>query len=292
MPTSAGIASLVGPFQGRGLFGAQPARLALRRGPVGGGLVFALGRARLPASVDRVTTDTSWAGLPRGVPVRNTTLASSDGVHVVATVEHVLSALAGAGIWDAVIEIDGPETPILDGSAADFARALGAAGWCGTADATPLRLAGPIEVRDASGATITATPRERGGSFTYHLNYGPASPLRPQTASWRQGDVAEYLARVAPARTFSLEAEAAAARAAGLFAHLTPRDMLVIGPDGLPVDNAFRFPDEPARHKLLDLIGDLALLGRPLAADVIATRSGHTLAHAFCRAALAAAVKD
>ena len=71
----------------------------------------------------------------------------------------------------------------------------------------------------------------------------------------------------------------------GLFQNLTTRDMLVIGPKG-PIDNAYRFPDEPARHKLLDLIGDLALVGRPLVARVHAVRSGHALNHAAARALL------
>jgi UDP-3-O-acyl-N-acetylglucosamine deacetylase len=72
-------------------------------------------------------------------------------------------------------------------------------------------------------------------------------------------------------------------RSAGLFAHLSARDMLVIGPGG-PIDNTLRFPNEPARHKLLDLIGDLALVGRPVLADITASRSGHALNAAMARA--------
>lgn len=78
-------------------------------------------------------------------------------------------------------------------------------------------------------------------------------------------------------------------RSMGLFAHLTPREMLVLGADG-PIDNALRFEDEPARHKLLDLIGDLALVGAPLQADIVATRSGHALAHEAARAVLGSLV--
>jgi len=69
---------------------------------------------------------------------------------------------------------------------------------------------------------------------------------------------------------------------AGLFRHLTVRDMLVVGPDG-PIENTYRFPDEPARHKLLDLIGDLALVGHPIGGSVVATRSGHALNHEMAR---------
>lgn len=74
-------------------------------------------------------------------------------------------------------------------------------------------------------------------------------------------------------------------RAMGLFKHVTPREMLVIGPDG-PIENELRFADEPARHKLLDLIGDLVLCGGPLQADVVATRAGHALNHRMARAIL------
>jgi len=238
-----------------------------------------------PLRVSAVTDDASWAGLPAGVPVRNTTLRTPSGQYI-ATIEHLASALSALGHWSLRAELDAPEVPILDGSALPFADALRALGPPG-ASPPPLVLREPVEV-SAGNAAIRAEPSAPGSQieYTYRLDYGPNSPLKPHDATWR-GSPDEYLNDIAPARTFSLRAEAEAAQRAGLFRHLTPSEMVVIGDDGHPIDNAWRLPNEPARHKLLDLIGDLALLGRPLHARVTATRAGHALTHELCRRILA-----
>lgn len=206
----------------------------------------------------------------------------------IQTVEHVLSALAAAGITDALVEVDAPETPIGDGSALLFIEAIDRAGvraLQGTIE--PIVVRDTVTVEDGSGGRIVATPGEAGGlELIYHLDYGPGAPIAPHSARWlcpAGGDAAAYARDIAPARTFSTLAEATAMRAMGLFKHLSPRDMLVVGPDG-PVENAYRFPDEPARHKLLDLLGDLSLAGRPIRGRVEAWRSGHALNHAMARA--------
>lgn len=278
-------------LHGTGLFSAKPAAVAFVPAACATGVRFVVNGGFVPALVDRVTGDTSWSGLPAGFPVRNTTLCGTQS-RVVATTEHVMSALAGLGLWHVDVHLEGVECPILDGSAAGFVDALREvpAG----APMPPLLLTRRVEVKDDRGASIVAEPLGDGelARYTYELDYGAASPVRPQAASWDLSR-STYIHDVAPARTFSLLAEVEAARRAGLFAHLTPRDMLVVGDDGRPIDNAWRFPDagcvstEPARHKLLDLIGDLALLGRPLHARVVARRSGHALTHQFCRAVLA-----
>jgi UDP-3-O-[3-hydroxymyristoyl] N-acetylglucosamine deacetylase len=290
----------VGPISGVGLFSGKPASIMISPDPGEPWINFV---SPLPyphpfAGVElrRVTYDTSWAGMPKGVPIRNTTLNASGPLardepvpepprFVVATVEHILGALAGLGIWIATISIDGPEVPIFDGSAKLFVDIL--LGQLAPAPSLrkPLVLQSPIEVRDGD-ASIIATPAAD-LSYTYNLDYGPNSPLKPHSATWR-GSPADFTANIAPARTFSLRAEAEGAQKMGLFKHLSPRDMLVIGDDGQPIDNAWRMEGEPARHKLLDLIGDLALLGRPLIAKIVATKSGHRLTHEFCRAVLRA----
>ena len=277
---------------GVGLFSARPAAVAIRPGAAG--IVFRRtdlpGAPEVPARADYVL-GRDLSGPARGLkgpapgpaPGRNTTLVRGDAG--VATTEHVLSALAGLGVTDAVIDVSGPEVPILDGSALPFVEAVVRTGVVHLPEpAEPLVLTREVVV-EAGGGRIVAGPA-RGGRprFTYELDYGPGAPIPPQSASWSPGE--DYAALVAPARTFCLEVEARAMREAGLFAHLSPRDMLVIGPAG-PIDNTLRFPDEPARHKLLDLIGDLALVGRPLLAEVTATRSGHAL-----NAALAAALSE
>src|SRR5690606_8732256 len=131
-------------------------------------------------------------------------------------------------------------------------------------------------------ASITALPRQTSGwSVRYELDYGPGGPMLPQAAVW-DGTAAMYTREIAPARTFCTDREAEAMRRAGLFANLSPREMLVIGPDG-PIENTCRFENEPARHKLLDVIGDLSLVGRPIQADIVARRSGHALNHELAR---------
>ncbi|NUQ68894.1 MAG: UDP-3-O-acyl-N-acetylglucosamine deacetylase [Phycisphaerales bacterium] len=276
-------------LRGVGLFSASPASVRFLPAPPGTGV-----RIRrtdlptidpLPATVDHVTSDSACCGLPPGIPPRNTTLVTGSTL-VARTIEHAMSALAGLGITDAIIEIDAPELPILDGSALAYVEALAPLAQDATNTIEPLTLAREVMVRDGE-ATILATPRAAPGcSIEYRLQYPPGSGLGSQAARW-DGTPEAFVREVAPARTFCLAKEAHALRAAGLFTHVSPREMLVIAPDGTPVDNALRFPDEPARHKLLDLIGDLALLGRPLQADVLATRSGHAHTHAMVRVLLA-----
>ncbi len=276
--------------KGVGLFSAKPATVRVLPADAGTGLRFrrvdAAGAPVIKAHIDAL------AAQPEGVPPRNTTLAGPKGV-LVMTSEHVLSALAGIGITDAIIELDGPEVPIADGSALPFAQELAPEP---IGDMNPLVPLEPVSVRSQDGtATITATPRVRPGcSYTYHLDYGEGAPIAKQSATFSRGIEAHmdsrddpYFTQVAPARTFCLEHEAKAMRDSGLFKHLSTKDMLVLGPNG-PIDNALRFDNEPARHKLLDLIGDLALVGRPIQADIVATRSGHALNHAMARALLEA----
>lgn len=264
-------------IEGSGLFTGAKARVELSGAPVGTGLCFQPPGARV--HVELVPKDGSEAPA-RGLTARCTALAR-DGWRVL-TVEHLLSACAGLGVTDLHIAITGPEVPILDGSALAFADALQTAEIVTLDGPAPaLRPREAVEVRDGGGSWIRATPAP-GFTAEYGLDYGPGAPLRAHTARW-EGDALSYMREIAPARTFCLEHEALALRGLGLFQGLTTRDMLVIGPDGAPIDNSFRFPDEPARHKLLDLIGDLALLGVPLAAHVQAHRSGHALTHTLCR---------
>lgn len=208
---------------------------------------------------------------PAGTPGRNTVLGEPGREFV--TTEHVLSAVVGLGITDLVIELRGAEFPILDGSSEPFARALWEAGlrYAGSM-VEPIVLPREIVVKGAKGETLTARPRETAGcSFTYHLDYGAAIPAQSATFDSTQDS---YMEAIAPARTFCLKAEAEAMQAAGLFKGLTARDLLVIGERG-PIDNAYRFENEPARHKVLDMMGDLALVGRAVQADFVGVRSGH-----------------
>jgi UDP-3-O-acyl N-acetylglucosamine deacetylase len=207
----------------------------------------------------------------------------------IQTVEHLLSALAGLGITDATIDLTGPEIPIADGSSLPFVEAILAAGIVPSASSTPNPVAIVTEpiVIEHGPACIEAHATDRPGlELTYKLEYPPGGPIPGQQASIfiPLGPPApDYASQVAPARTFCLAAEAQQMRAMGLFAHLTPREMLVVGDRG-PIDNAYLFDNEPARHKLLDLLGDLSLAARPIQARITATRTGHAHNHAMARA--------
>lgn len=217
---------------------------------------------------------------------RRTTLGPPDAG--VTLVEHVLAALAGLRVDNCEVELDGPEPPGMDGSAREFVRALEAAGTVKQIARRPVyAVSEPVTVR-GPGATLALHPStEPGLSISYRLDYGPRAPLAPQAHTLRA--CPDTFARdVAACRTFVTELEAHALRAQGIGRHLGARDLLVFGANG-PIDNELRYADEPARHKILDLVGDLALCGFDLAGHVVAYRSGHALnvelARALCRAA-------
>ncbi len=270
--------------KGVGLFTGKEGEISFAPASAGSGITFA--RAGLPGQCPATVESLTQA--PAGIPARNTNLRA--GAEVL-TVEHAMSAITGLGITDVAVEVMGPEVPIVDGSAEPFVRALWQAGirYLG-ADVEPLRISREVVVEGRDGARITARPRAREGClYTYELDYGAGGVIAPQSATLDTARLdASYARDVAPARTFCTEAEASAMAKAGLFKHLTAKDMLVIGPKG-PIDNAYRFENEPARHKLLDLIGDLALAGRPIQAEIVACKSGHALNHAMARALIEAA---
>jgi UDP-3-O-[3-hydroxymyristoyl] N-acetylglucosamine deacetylase/3-hydroxyacyl-[acyl-carrier-protein] dehydratase len=228
----------------------------------------------LPAPV-RIAADIANVGKR----ARRTTLV--EGPVAVETVEHVLSAAVGLGIDNLDIEMNAPETPALDGSAGPFVEALQQAGIEEQqADRHVLVIEEPVTVSQGE-ATLAALPGPSDWlDILYDLDYS-GTQIGRQLAAFRLG-VDDFAAQIAPARTFSLEAEAAEMQARGLGTHLTTRDVLVIGPEG-PIDNALRFPDECARHKVCDLIGDLALLGRRVFGRILAHRTGHEQNHALVR---------
>ena len=241
--------------------------LRFRPAPADSGIVFLRSdlpdRPTVPAHVDYV------------VPRQRRT-AIQRGPAVVEMVEHVMAAFAGLRVDNCVIEVDGPETPGCDGSSRAFVQAILEAGIVDQ-DATreTLVIDHPVTVREGESA-LTAFPGERGRLIlAYQLDYGPGSPIG------RQGffvDVApeSFRDELATSRTFLLQAEADALRKAGIGSRTTERDLLIFGPDGV-IGNELRFADECARHKTLDLLGDLALIGKDLAGHVIAHRSGHSL---------------
>jgi UDP-3-O-acyl-N-acetylglucosamine deacetylase len=190
--------------------------------------------------------------------------------------------LAGLRIDNCLVELDGPEPPGLDGSAAAFVTALQQAGSVEqSASRTVWQVDEPVTV-SSQGATLTLHPPTGAGLyFSYFLDYGPNSPIARQVHTLELLP-SSFAREVASCRTFVLEAEAAQLRQAGLGTHLTERDLLVFGPHG-PLGNRLRYANEPARHKVLDMVGDLALLGVDLCGHVVAYRSGHPLNVELCQ---------
>lgn len=205
---------------------------------------------------------------------RRTTLGHPD--HGVTLVEHVLAALAGLRIDNCEVEIDGPEAPGLDGSANEFVRALTDAGVVLQTARRPIWGVSEPVVVGAGEATIGLHPAPDAGlKVSYLLDYGFGAPIPPQgfTLEVRPEN---FVREVSSCRTFLLEHEAHALRSLGVGRHLTTTDVVVFGRTG-PIENKLRFADEPARHKVLDLIGDLSLCGFDLAGHIVACRSGHAL---------------
>jgi UDP-3-O-acyl-N-acetylglucosamine deacetylase len=196
-----------------------------------------------------------------------------------------VSALAGLGIDCCLIRVSAEELPGLDGSSLPFVEALDAAGLERLgAPVEPLVVTEPCRVADGE-AWIEAWPSDGPGlSLEYELDYG-RGPIGRQTLAL-EITPETYRAELAGARTFIGQAEAERLRAAGLAPSATTSDLIVFGDDG-PIDNPLRWPDECVRHKVLDLVGDLALAGRPIHGRVRACRSGHRL-----NAALAARLRS
>lgn len=223
--------------------------------------------------------------LPGAVPIaarvesvtgtaRRTTLGV--GPNQVTLVEHVLAALSGMRVDNCLIEIDGPEPPGLDGSSEGYADVLLSVGTVLQASRRPrLKLAEPVTV-SRDGATLSIYPRDGEDLVvSYLLDYGPRSPIAPQSLT-QVINPDRFRQELARCRTYVLEHEARELQRQGVGRHLKPSEVLVFGPKGL-IDNRLRFPDEPARHKILDLVGDLALCGFDLIGHVVAYRSGHPL---------------
>jgi UDP-3-O-[3-hydroxymyristoyl] N-acetylglucosamine deacetylase len=211
------------------------------------------------------------------VPRDRRTAIARDGVAVEMT-EHVLAALAGLRIDNCLVQLNAPEPPGCDGSARAFAEALLEAGIVEQDAPRPLLVVerGLRAVEDATRSTVAARPITPPALvISYRLDYGPTSPIRPQKLTV-EVTPERFVSELAFARTFVLESEVKALKAQGYGRKTTARDLLVFGPEGV-IDNTLRAEDECVRHKILDCLGDFALLGCDLSGHFEAHRSGHRL---------------
>jgi UDP-3-O-[3-hydroxymyristoyl] N-acetylglucosamine deacetylase / 3-hydroxyacyl-[acyl-carrier-protein] dehydratase len=211
---------------------------------------------------------------------RRTTI--QHGAASVEMIEHVMAAMAGLRIDNCTIEIDAPETPGCDGSSRAFVEVLNEAGIVELdREREALVIDRPVAVRDGSAVLAAHPGTGEGLVLGYHLDYGRESPIGAQSL-FLDISPETFRAELAPSRTFLLEAEARAMLQAGIGARATASDLLVFGSQGV-IDNELRYPDECVRHKILDMVGDLALLDKDLSGHVVAHRSGHQLNAALVR---------
>lgn len=252
---------------GTGYLTGAEVRLRFVPAPPDTGIVFVRtdlkSNNRIPADLDQVTGTQ-----------RRTTLGHMPAQ--VGLVEHVLASLAGLHIDNCLIEVNAPEPPGMDGSAGDFVRVLTAVGSCRQPARRPILCIDRSIIVSADHATLGIHPQETPGLvMSYFLDYGGNAHIARQvhTQTITTGSFIQDLAR---SRTFVLEAEAVELRKMGIGLRTTAADLLVFGPRG-PIDNHLRHANEPARHKMLDMIGDLSLLGVDLCGHVIGYRSGHPL---------------
>jgi UDP-3-O-[3-hydroxymyristoyl] N-acetylglucosamine deacetylase len=266
---------------GVGLHSGQRVELTLRPAPPDTGIVFR--RVDLPQPVDIVVSAEA---------VTDTRLAStiSSGSAKVHTVEHLMSACAGLGLDNLIIDITADEVPILDGSASSFVFLLQSAGIA--LQAAPkrfVRLVRPVEVREGEGANVKwarLDPYE-GYKLSFEIDFDhPAVDSTGQRVAFDLGS-GSYSRDIARARTFGFTKDVEAMRTNGLALGggldnaIVMDDYKVLNTDGL------RYNDEFVKHKILDAMGDLYLLGKPLLAAYSAFRSGHAMNNKLLRALLA-----
>jgi UDP-3-O-[3-hydroxymyristoyl] N-acetylglucosamine deacetylase len=248
---------------GIGLHSGAPVKLRILPAPAGSGIVFrrvdleGFEVEAISRNVARVSYATSL--MKRGV--------------LISTTEHLLSALIGTGIDNAIVELDNLELPILDGSARPFLDLIHKVGIRKQRRGRVyLRIRRELELREGN-KFIAVYPAEN-YSVSYTINF-PHPLIGKETFSVDLSD-GNYLSEIAPARTFGFLHEAEAMRQQGLIRGASAENAIVLTKDGI-MNPPLRFADEFVRHKVLDLIGDLALLGKQILGNVVADRAGHAM---------------
>ncbi len=211
---------------------------------------------------------------PDYIAQRDRRSALQNGTAAIETPEHCLAAVHALNIDNLVIEIDAGELPGLDGSAAGYFKLLQD---CGIeeqdASVQEIVITEPLSVVDGDKSVYALPASEPGLSITYDMDYSQHTGVGRQVYSCELSEMF-FQTHLAQARTFVLEAEALQMQAMGIGTHLGPKDILVINSDG-PIKNRFRYENECVRHKIIDVIGDLKMAGRPISGRIVACKSGH-----------------
>jgi len=247
---------------GIGLHSGKPVRLEMRPAPAGHGIRFRRSDAgvEIPARIENLGKQDHATSLVRG------------GVSI-DTVEHILSALHGLGVDDVLVEVSGPEVPILDGSAAPFVLLIHEAGLRPQAMTRQyLKVLKPVEVvRGGKWARLLPSDHLR---ISYAIGFD--HPLLRQQAISLRVSPSTFAEEIAPARTFGFLRDVETLRRNGLALGGSLENAIVIGESGV-LNNKLRFEDEFVRHKVLDAVGDLALVGHPVVGHLEASKAGHAL---------------
>ena len=270
---------------GVGVHSGQKVEMTLRPAAPDAGITFR--RVDLPQPVDihvdaQAVCDTRMA---------STISAGGDPTAPrVQTIEHLMSACAGLGLDNLVVDIGGEEVPILDGSAASFVFLLQSAGIeVQRAPKRFLRVLEPVEIREGEGATLKWARLEphHGYKLSFEIDFGhPALDATGQQVSFDMGS-GRYKADIARARTFGFTRDVEMLRARGLGLGGSLDNVIVVDDYRVLNTDGLRYGDEFAKHKILDAIGDLHIVGHPLLAHYHAYRSGHALNNRLLRALLA-----
>ncbi len=266
-------------LQGIGLHTGKETTVTFQPAGANEGYVFVRtdlpGRPRIPAVVENVNLEDV---------VLQTALG--DGQVQIQTVEHVLAALVGLGIDNVVIEVSSSEPPVGDGSAQPYVETLEKAGVKTLNEPRQyVEITEPIWMLE-NGVEMAVLPCPR-LEVTFKIDYDhPAVGIR-SASFWITEDI--FKAKIAPARTFCFKRDVEKIREAGLIKGGSLENAIVIGDEdeGILNEQGLRYKDEICRHKILDVLGDFALLGKPLKAHLIAVRSGHATNVRFVRKILA-----
>jgi UDP-3-O-[3-hydroxymyristoyl] N-acetylglucosamine deacetylase len=248
-------------LEGVGLHSGKQVRVTLSPGPADSGIVFRIGRdgQPIPAAPESVV-DSHYA-----------TTIGRNGSRI-QTVEHLMAAAAGLGIDNLAVEVEGTEIPAMDGSAKPFVGLLNSAGRTAqSARRRPIAVRQPIHVGGGSRWLKIVPARELRISYTLDNDH-PA--IGTQVLSWVPTEES-FINEFAPARTYGFLKDLGAMRKHGLALGGSLDNAIVVGQRGTL--NGLRYRDEFVRHKMLDLVGDLALLGRPILGHLIARNAGHAL---------------
>jgi len=255
--------------QGVGLHSGAPVRLQILPAPAGTGVVFRR------VDLDGYEVEATGRNVAK---VSYATSLMKQGV-LISTTEHLLAAFVGIGLDNAVVELDNLELPILDGSAKPFVDMVLKAGLRRQRRRrTYLSIRRELELRE--GDKFIAVYPHQGYSVSYHINF--PHPLIGNSAFEIALSNGAFQQEIAPARTFGFLHEAEAMRNMGLIRGASEENAIVLTRDGI-TNPPLRYPDEFVRHKVLDLIGDLALLGKQVRGRVVADRAGHAMHTALVR---------